>query len=318
MVVGYKNKRKLNPKTGLVQVTLDAPENICLYDEYFNETVLFLAKLDKIERDPRIQIILEMRDVIFISAGAITKLFNAVAERQLQVSPSHVVVNLPVDKNIRELLRTNGFIKAVMQGGKGKLDALWESSNFVCGSQRDITKFLQKIRALAKRETLPNHLGVAIKESLINVNHHAYVANSKPKTTWWSYIYVGREGDRQYLATVIVDNGKGIANSIRPHVYELTRVKDNRWVHGDGYCIKTAMQESVTSTHEPGRGKGSEDIKRPVLVKSALGQHHLLVLSGSGKYTYEIDENGEVQEQFEELEHRCTGTLIEWFLYFEE
>ena len=128
MVVGFKDKRTLNPKTGLMQVTLDAPENICLYDEYFNETVLFLAKLDKIERTPKIQIILEMRDVIYISAGAITKLFNAVAERQLYISPSHVVVNLPIDKNIRELLRTNGFIKAVMQGGKGKKRNTTQSS----------------------------------------------------------------------------------------------------------------------------------------------------------------------------------------------
>lgn len=311
-----RNTKQFN----LISKHITPPQVVCFYtSEDFYYTIKFFQKLASVDRDPRIQIVIDMGDVKFISAAAITKFFSFVAERQYSVSPSHVLVKLPRDKDILDVLRNNGFVKAVFQGGRKKLESLWDSSNFVCGNQTHVKQFISKIKTLSRRDKLPDKLGIAIKESLINVNHHAYNPQSKPHFTWWSYIYVGEDKGGQYLATVISDNGKGIPNSIRPAIPEGLNINSrNKYAHGDGHCIKRAMERSVTSTFELGRGKGSEDIKKPVQVTSKIGQHHLLVISGRGKYTYEVNELGEAVEEFMELESHYDGTLIEWFLYFED
>lgn len=312
---------KGSKKSKIKKYRIICPKTLCLYGEdSLIGTIEFFEAIAKFPGDKNIQIEIDMTDVLYISAAAITKLFNSVASRQLSVAFSHVVVRLPKDKSIRALLRDNGFVKAVSQGGLKKLNSLWEVSNFVCGNQKDVVRFLNKIKALSKRAALPNKLGVAIKESLINVNHHAYTGvGSKPEMIWWCYIYVGVDDEnRQYLATVITDNGIGIPNTIRPVLTDGKIIFKGKYLHCDGYCINQAMQESVTSTMESGRGKGSVDIKKPVQVASEIGQHHLLVISGFGKYTFEVDEKGIALEEYSKMDSAYSGTLIEWFLYFEE
>ena len=68
------------------------------------------------------------------------------------------------------------------------------------------------------------------------------------------------------------------------------------------------MQKGWSSTGEPGRGRGTENIRKPINLKD--NDDRLMVMSGMGKYNYIKGSD----PRLEPLPVNFQGTLIEWSL----
>ena len=113
----------------------------------------------------------------------------------------------------------------------------------------------------------------------------------------------------KYLIATIVDRGIGIPYKIRkafPH---------ESLGFEDGDCISYAMKESISSTKENGRGKGSVNIKKPVILSKLTCDDLLLIVSNKSIYNFSYKDKVEVEET-NSLINSIQGTLIEWRLYY--
>lgn len=139
--------------------------------------------------------------------------------------------------------------------------------------------------------TIPNKLGIAINEAILNIAHHAYELGVL--TRWWQYIYI--RDNRLHF--VIYDKGKGIPSSFRSNGQYTTLA--------DEVIIAKAMERGITSTGVSGRGNGSENIKKPV---KQLDKDTMWIISGRGFYRFSEDKNIQLSNMPVNLE----GTLISW------
>jgi anti-sigma regulatory factor (Ser/Thr protein kinase)/anti-anti-sigma regulatory factor len=295
---------------------ITSPTYLCLYNELHYDVVLsFLNKIDSTEFLRDKPTIIDLSGVEYVSAAAVTALFTNIATKQLTVRPNCFKVMLPENKEIKKLLRNTGFIKAINPGGKSKLEKLWSSTNFLCGDESNTSDYVQKIKDHSGREQLPAKLATAIRETFLNIAHHAYKKyQQKPPVHWWSYFQLGEDEHGEFLTTVIVDTGQSIPSSISPIVHGAI-FKRTPIVDDSGYILY-AMQESVTSTKIFGRGKGSTDMKKPVEKESSLGTERLFIVSRFGRYHYSNNDSGKIEESNSVMASPFMGTLIEWKLYF--
>jgi hypothetical protein len=99
------------------------------------------------------------------------------------------------------------------------------------------------------------------------------------------------------LIFIIYDKGKGIASSFRENrLYMKLADKD---------IIAKAMEKGITSTDFPGRGNGSENIKKPVML---FDMDIVRIFSESGCYDYSEGKG----IQLAKLPISLPGTLIIW------
>jgi hypothetical protein len=151
---------------------------------------------------------------------------------------------------------------------------------------------------------VPDGVGRAISEAILNVKHHAYDLFDKGHyalplaTRWWQSLYVHDDG----VSYIICDKGMGIPR---------TMTLNNPLIHPhDAVAVKEAMRRGGTRYGGgSGRGYGSEDIKAPV----KQGIASLLILSGGARFEFR---NTETEPSAKLIGTNIAGTLVEWHQRF--
>ncbi|ELK8498923.1 hypothetical protein RV040_002419 [Vibrio alginolyticus] len=294
------------------EYTITSPGYLCLYgDETKDKTLSFFEELNSISMAKNIKsILMDFSNLVYISAAAANYLFAIVVYHQVNINNSLYSFKLPKDPKQRQLFADSGLHEAIKAGGLGKVKRLWRSNNFLCGNNSDVAKLLKVLKKRCGVSPLPEKLSLAIRETFLNIHHHAkYPYTSETPLTWFSYFYDSEDDDGRYLTITVQDLGQGIVESIRKAFIEY---RDSN----DSDCIEHAMTESVTSTHEKGRGKGSYDIHKPLIFNKNKGNDVLYVMSSKGSYSFEVSEQEEHTNKSTNLQHYIRGTLVEWTLYY--
>lgn len=295
---------------GMEKISIRTPNALCLYDGKFcSGTLDFFSRLENVPKTKEVSIVIDFSDLVFISASAAAYIFALVTSSQFYISNNIFAFKLPKDKKTKLLFERGGIVEAIKSGGGAKLDRLWDSSPFVCGGNTDISKFMSVLRERSGQEQLPVKLGAAIRETCLNIYHHAYGGPSRlVNLIWWSYFFIDRDDNGPFLSALIIDRGEGIPKKIQ-RTFPFYASQD------DSVCIKYAMLPSVTTTKLSDRGKGSVDIKKPVKVNKLSKNDKLMIISNAGKYTYTYNDDRE-EEFIDELPSLLKGTLVQWKLYF--
>jgi hypothetical protein len=235
----------------------------------------------------------DMTSVKQLKAEPALLLFAYITAAQVDSGHSDIVkVILPKDRDVKALIRASGLWDVIKVGTSRKLDRNWQTNNHF-QSGYDPNKHLELTLLALEKEygTIPNKLGVAINEAVLNIVQHAY--QSGVLTRWWQYIYIS---DNK-LNFFIYDRGRGIPSHFRRNG-QYTNLSDQA-------IIAKAMERGITSTRVPGRGNGSENIKKPV---KQLDKDYMRIISEWGSYTYSEDSDIQLSQMPVYLE----GTLISW------
>ena len=293
-------------------IEVTAPKVLCLYDLNENNTNIyykFLEQLDKLPKNNFVQ--LDLSNVERVSAAAALYLFAHVIGRQLYISNNFYKFKLPKNPNVVSVFKSTGLDTVLKPGGTKKIKKLWQNDKiqFLCGNNNDVPNFLKRIRTLTGHSVLPQNLGTALKETFLNINHHAYSGPSNlVHVTWFSYFHQSEDANGKYLAALIADRGIGIPTTIRKSFSKFRYQKDC-------YCIEKAMLQGVTSTNEMGRGQGSVNIQRPVQLAEIDQKDSLLIISGKGQFELEKKIH-ELNVKMKEMECSIIGSILEWRLYY--
>jgi len=292
-------------------ITIDSPSVLCFYrPEAKEETLIFFNRIESYPKTNKHFITLDLSNLVTITAAAATYLFTLVTAIQVYISHNYFSIKNPKQKESNKRYFNSTLHIALKSGGLSKLKKLWgEESSFICGNNSDVNKFLGLLRKRIGINNLPSKLTTAIKESLLNIHHHAYGGPTNLiDVTWWCYFYTNEDEKGKYLITVITDRGAGIPNPLKRAFPLITKFDDSD-------CIKYAMKESITSTGEKGRGKGSINIKKPIVSNLLTSDDILLILSDKGSYMCKVEDNKET-EILNEYKDKIKGTLVEWRLYY--
>ncbi|SIT15833.1 hypothetical protein SAMN05421686_11252 [Thalassolituus maritimus] len=245
-------------------------------------------------------IILDFSSLEEISAAGAVALFARVTSAQISSGNDQLFqIIQPKKHNVRKQFRGSGLFNALRPGGRRKLDKLWdEKSKFLSGydQEKHLDPTLDLIGDTLDDGT-PNHLKEAINEAILNIQQHAYrdPANglsSGLRRRWWQYCYLDRDSNR--FIFVISDLGQSIPSSF----------SQSHRSHEE--LIAHAMKKGVSSTGDPWRGKGSQNIKDPVELEVS---DKLIVISGNGLYVYN---SSNIKEELAGLSYPYYGTLIAW------
>jgi len=289
--------------------TIKSISHLCLYDNaHIDKSIEFVNSITSIIEDPETkQVCIDFGPLKKLTAAA-NYVFCLFTHYQTTKNNNILNIKMPNDQFMKDLFVNTGLFTAIRAGGSAKIKKLWLNSNFVCGNNSDAPKLLTAIRNRSGVSQLPIKLTAAIRETLLNVNHHAYSHIDMPLLTWWCYFHIGEDDNGKFLSAVILDRGKGIPQNIKDSFPLLHQSFDCE-------CISHAMMESITSTKELGRGKGSVDMKKPVRLNKVSSADQLFVISHKGKYSYEfIGDNDKIVVG--SLNNSLKGTMIEWVLYY--
>lgn len=295
---------------GKEKIVIKTPNALCLYDGVLiSGTLTFLDELERVPKRSNLFIVIDFSELEYISAAVAVYIFALITSNQFYISNNIFTFKLPKSRSVRELFEGSGLSEAIKKGGSAKINRLWKDSPFVCGGNSDIVRFLTVLRERAGVEPLPIKLGAAVRETCLNIYHHAYGGPSRIiKLIWWSYFYLDEDEGGRFLNAIILDRGKGIPKTIK-EAFPLYMSQD------DSECIKHAMIPSITSTLLSDRGKGSIDIQKPVKINNLSKNDKLMIISNAGKYIYTCN-NGHESEDTIELPDSLKGTIVQWKLYF--
>jgi hypothetical protein len=273
------------------------PESFSVWDKDSTELTLeVLAAIDVSANKYNQRMLIDMSKLTFFHAHSAILLFAHITSAQL-VSRSHdfIKITLPKDLTARKLIRNSGLWDVIKYGSKRKLDKNWDTkNNFQSGY--DAEKHLERtlVSLEEKYGKLPNKLGVAINEAILNISQHAYRINPPDSIKrWWQYIYI-KENKLNFF---IYDKGIGIPSSFRDK--KLFKNKSDQGI------IKEAMEKGVTSTEILGRGNGSVNIRKPVALSEC---DKLLIISEKGMYRFLTKDDIEISA----LSVKLPGTLLSW------
>ncbi|MHC1949620.1 hypothetical protein IF803_35370 [Bradyrhizobium sp. UFLA06-06] len=239
--------------------------------------------------------------------------------RQLRIwrGGSSVVGNYPSDKNIFFQLREMGFFKVL---GLNGIDEMLDARPR--GERPHFLRFLSMnsvhpqlaadfcdlvVRSAFKMTDLAkNRMVAALKEAMGNAHEHAYVMKGDydvmPRR-WWLAGYLNPV--HKEMMVLILDQGVGIPRTLLPNAFEaLTAIMNMTWTPTDGNMIAAATELHRTSTAQPGRGRGFQDMKRFI---DTCDDGELRVCSNRGVYTY-----SKLNQTISDFPTSIGGTLIEW------
>ena len=193
-----------------------------------------------------------------------------------------------------------GLWDVIKFGTDRKLDKNWSSGNYYQSGTNAEKHFEMTVNLIKEKyKDTPRTLIDGINEAILNVTHHAYANYPEGAIKrWWQFFH--RTNDNRFRF-FIYDTGIGIAKSFR-NIQNLG---------GESDMIVHAMTRGVSSTKLPGRGNGSENIKKPVV---KLLNCKLLVISGKGLFKlFEHD-----KQETANLENSIGGTLVGWEFKLED
>ncbi|CAH6811350.1 conserved hypothetical protein [Vibrio chagasii] len=290
---------------------LQAPTSLCLYDqEHQNITLNFFSVLKSYCVPETKQITVDFSSLTYMSAAAANHLFAIFMYYQLNIDNNFFKLKLPQDKKLRDMFDKTGMHTALKSGGVKKVKKMWQNSDFLCGTNKDVPKLMQEIKKRCGVSPFPQKLNLAMRETLLNVHHHAYPSQVQNQVvTWFCYFYINEDENGRYLSTIIQDMGQGIVSSIKKGFPDFKYVSDSS-------CIAHAMTRKVSGTREEGRGKGSFDMMKPLIFNKLKGNDILYVISNSGSYTFEVTGEDKHMVTSGQLANQLHGTMIEWTLYY--
>lgn len=267
------------------------PVVLCIHDPHYRDQ--FLAALNAVDNNSYIleKITLDFSNIEKITASGAVALFSQITHSQLNSKKFDLFdIKLPANPKTRNLFRASGLFATLKPGGPKKLDKLWSSENLF-KSGYDPDKHLEPtILDLQAQLKLPYRLKEAIGEAYLNIIQHAYPDYYAEKR-WWQYSKLDR--DEKRFKFIICDKGMTIKKSF-----------NNKWSCVDS--IVNAMKEGVSSTGDAWRGKGSENLKKPV---ESDERDELVIVSGEGLYRYTLKQ---IEPETSRLYHPFNGTLIAW------
>lgn len=293
------------------RVYIKAPEVLCLYrDEFHDDALDFFDEFDTRVFNNLMYVELDFSELKEITAAAALVLFAKITRCQSCLPPGYfsfpdqiITILPPEDKRVKAILSGTGLWSAIKPGGQKKLDKLWEDKSNPYKTGNDPSRqFSQVVEDLRNRiGVMPRRIVAAIQESYLNIAHHAYESfkedplfNKFMIGRWWQYAHLNSKTGR--LSIIIYDMGSGIPNTIRSIQKGVS----------DCACIQYAMKPGVTRLNLQGRGKGFEDIKRPIDTNASA--EYLLVYSGKGEVVYR---SGQIAKEYSHS-HSMGGTLLEW------
>ncbi len=162
---------------------------------------------------------------------------------------------------------STGLAKALLANNLDKLNALVAQKRYFQSSvdpEEALATTMQMLKEKAlldiDQETM---LMMGINEAMLNVKNHAYetpelqiITEMMGGKRWWQCSWFDPKGDR--VVFIICDLGMGIATSYT----------NENWIAQHSLYSNRTVVEALTSGNsryrKPGRGNGSEDIKRPV------------------------------------------------------
>lgn len=285
-----------------------APPQLCCY----GNVQMSMAFFQNIEKQVFINeryVELDFSQTVHITAAAALYLVSVVTKCQncapKNIMYPHIVVSykFPPDDIKWRLFDSTGILEIIKPGGKKKLDQVWEdlSNPFQTGNDpaKQFPRMLDWYRSL-DIGPVPQKLHSAVQEGYLNIKQHAYDKHMTVdflKYRWW--LYAVHDSTLNRVAFLLLDRGLGIPR----HVNLPEGAKSN-----DVGRIAIAMQKGWSSTGEPGRGRGTENIRKPINLKD--NDDRLMVMSGMGKYNYIKGSD----PRLEPLPVNFQGTLIEWSL----
>lgn len=293
------------------RVYIKSPEHLCLYrEEYHDKTLAFFDEFDTRVFNNLMYVELDFSHLKSLTASAALVLFAKITRCQSCLPAGYfsfpdkiISMKLPDDKKIKGMFSSTGLWAAIKPGGQKKLDKLWSDwgNSYKTGNDPS-RQFEEVISSLHSRVgVLPKRIVAALQESYLNIAHHAYEAFKKDPLfndfmvgRWWQYAHLHPETGR--LIIIIYDMGSGIPNTIRSIQGGVS----------DCSSIQYAMREGITRFNVQGRGKGFEDIKRPI--DSNASAEYLLVCSGVGEVGYK---GGQIVKEHSHG-YSMGGTLLEW------
>lgn len=276
---------------GVDVLSITAPEVLCVYGEKYRDDFLAMIKtIDNVAKNYS-KILIDLTFVQSFSASGAVALFSVITSNQIVTGFDDLFVfKMPTKQSTRNLVYRSGLWDAIRPGGKRKLDRLWDTnSKFRSGFDPD--KHLEPMIDSLDLSVVPKRLKEAINEAVLNIVQHAYAeTGSIPR--WWQY--AAFNSDKSQFIFVICDRGLTIPRSLKT-------------VYGnDSSIIERAMTSGVSSTGLNWRGKGSDNIKKPVEKDE---NDILIVLSRYGLYKYgsqnAIPECADIPTPF-------PGTLVAW------
>lgn len=289
----------------LERTVIKCPEHLSVHDiDFRNKSINFLnniANLGLPIKQPPNPILVDLTDLKVWNLSASVVLFAKITTVQLVSRvPDLVKVKLPRDKDVKKMIYDYGLWDAIKFGTDRKLEKNWSSGNSYQSGTNPEKHFEMTVNLIRdKYEDVPRALIDGINEAILNVYHHAYAPYPQGAVKrWWQFFH--RTNDNRFRF-FIYDTGIGIAQSFR-NIQNLG---------GESDMIVHAMTRGVSSTKLPGRGNGSENIKKPVV---KLHNCKLLVISGKGLYKlFEHD-----KRETANLDNSIGGTLLGWEFKLED
>lgn len=297
-------KRELNDS-----IRFRVKEALCVYKESQRDYTLNLMRnISSYAVKVGMRVIIDLEKCPSISAAALVIFFAEISRAKIATRFNKIItVHFGRNGSLESLLTSVGWVKAisadhdkygaliseqcVFQTLSHPGEAMLSIYNLLLNSGVELTRPESKI------------FTKGINEAILNVIHHAYSNESDPLggigRRWWQACW--RQEGTNSLVYIIFDLGQGITCSL-PRCNETETVEQH---------IERAMQQGVTCTGDPNRGKGSENIKDAADIRE---KSSLFIGSRNALYTKRSFEKPIAREIWLPF----NGTIAEWQINLEE
>lgn len=318
---------------------IKAPSKLCVYsidkenDDTFSSTLKFIEEVENgiISSE---KLVIDFLDTSRIEAAALVLMYSRfdLALRRRHLTSKLKVVNSANSPLVRKILRRSNLLK-LLRGSHISYEFLRDAEHppIVVGRGDQWTdELIDYIKYRCFDDTLTGDqefvIADAIKETVNNVDFHAYPSIDKNDREWWLLCQV----IDKVLYLAIYDAGVGIPatitrqnrifsnrlKSLYPTVYESVKrdvleKSDTKWYQrllkqiSDAQAIAVAMHPNASSTEKQKHGQGSISIHKLV---EETKEGVLYIYSNRGC----LKKRSAYPQKEITLEKSISGTLIQW------
>lgn len=301
------------------------PSNLNLNSDY-EETMEFIIELREAMLRRNEFVLLDFKECVSASAAAVIVLAAEIDRcRRLRtyLGKAKIAGNYPPSDEVYFFLRDIGFYSLLnVPAPRPGTASFNDERSFLIALRTGLRTKGQFVEAICDEllddvATLTRGgLGLVyrgITEAMNNVTDHAYSVPTGVEYPvlmgqWWVAGYRDREARR--VIYVMFDQGVGIPGTLpEKHggFYEALKARVG-FPPSDDVLIAAAMELGRSSTKQPERGYGLQDLRR-LIEASTCGR--LAILSRTGGYEYVKNETGEVERSWP-LPISLGGTLVFW------
>ena len=294
------------------------PEAMCL-ETNFDETSGFLQELRTCANGTKKPIRLRLENCRKMSPSAMLLFLAEIHRARLHRGVKAITGTYPRDQALLRRMCHMGFF--TLLGVRSPIEASrtfpMEYIRFRSGTKLHETG-ARELRESMFGEKIVFHsmarkrLQRAVTEAMLNAVNHAYPPDKRQRDMqgrWWLCGHYHRPTRK--LSVIFCDLGVGIPATLpKRYAWEKIRYALSVLPHvrpNDGQMILAGMTIGRTRTHQEGRGKGLNDLRRFIEDTSA---GEMIIYSRQGSYKY----NSEGEEVSSNLSNRVAGTLIHWMV----